>query len=321
MPQKEPKDIQQELEQDQVWPVYWICGREAMKSRELLKRIKKTVGVQSNSLVCGEEFLDGSECQAVDIVDAAQTLSLGGGIRFITIRNAEQIKDPEKLDPLLRPRMPKDELEYTCVFLAKDLDKRKKFSKTLIKKSAVVKCDEVAEPDKEAWIDYLAHRRGLQLQDDQRTLLYSVEPWSLDLIDQELAKLELAEGDGAVLLGQLGGTGGTEPFLEALFTRRKERLLPQIHSISSSPEHSIPLLGLIAWNVRQLALFVSAQESGQRPAGRMNPYLQKKLERWAPHWKLDEVIQLQETLSELDFGMKQTARLPIGLWTQLVSQL
>ena len=37
MPKLEPKTVQRELDQGQLWPVYWLYGGEAMKARELLK--------------------------------------------------------------------------------------------------------------------------------------------------------------------------------------------------------------------------------------------------------------------------------------------
>src|SRR3954469_23966099 len=98
MPKLEPKDVQKELEQGLLWPVYWIYGQEHMKARELLKRIKKTAlgdSTAASVLGLGEENLDGSQSDSTLIVESAKSLSLGGGLRFLVIRDAHLIKAPE----------------------------------------------------------------------------------------------------------------------------------------------------------------------------------------------------------------------------------
>ena len=37
MPKLEAKQVQKELDEGWLWPVYWIYGPEGMKARELLK--------------------------------------------------------------------------------------------------------------------------------------------------------------------------------------------------------------------------------------------------------------------------------------------
>jgi DNA polymerase III delta subunit len=84
-------------------------------------------------------------------------------------------------------------------------------------------------------------------------------------------------------------------------------------------DQALPLLGLFAWNVRQLAQVVSDREKGIRSA-KLSPFLVERFNRWARSWKLDEILELQSALAEVDFGIKQTPKLPLGLWTSLVSQ-
>lgn len=321
MPKLEPKQVQKELESGYLWPVYWIYGHERMKARELLKRIRAAaLGVESGTTdVFGAQTLDGGEVSAATIVDEAQSLSLGGGLRFVVVRDAHAIKEAETLSRLLGERGKKGDLASVCVFLSKDLDGRKKFSKLLLEKAAVVPCEEVAEADREAWIQYLAKRKGVALTPDHVVGLRSLDPWTLDIIEQELEKYSLAmlEGAGAsdVFLEGSGRTGGAEEFLEAFFSRNLKAALVLVGPIAQSPEESLPLLGLLGWNVRHLALVI------ENPRGvKMSPYLLEKFRRWTPSWTLDEILALQEALAELDFSVKQTRLLPLGLWAGLVER-
>jgi DNA polymerase III delta subunit len=319
MPKLEPKIIQKELEQGWLWPVYWLYGTERMKSRELLKRIRKAVlgseaEAASGLAGFGEESLDANEVGAATVLDAAQSLSLGGGCRFIVIREAHALKEAEILSVLCGPKAKKEDLTSVCVFLSKDLDGRKKFSKILTDKAAVVPCEEVPETEREAWIAYLAKRRGIELPPELVAQMSALDPWSLDIIDQELEKFSLAQ-TGDVILSLLGGSGagGGERFLNAFFARDLKRSLQCVEEFADRPDESLPLLGLLGWNVRHLALVLS------RAPIKLNPFILERLQAWSRHWELSEVIRLQSFLEELDFGMKQTPLLPMGLWSEVVT--
>lgn len=311
MPKLEPKIIQKELEQGWLWPVYWLHGQERMKSRELLKRIKKTVLDSSGSggfEGFGEEILDGNEIDAATVLDAAQSLSLGGGIRLIVVREAHALKEPEVLAALCGPKAKKEDLTSVCVFLSKDLDGRKKFSKILVEKAAVVPCEEVPEAEREAWIGYLAKRRGLDLPSGLLPQMSALDPWSLDIVDQELEKFSLSQ-NGDVILGGILGPSGGEDFMNAFFARDLKKAMQAVETFADHPDESLPLLGLLGWNVRHLATLGSVK---------LNPFVAERLQAWGRQWKLEEVIQLQSALEELDFALKQQPLLPLGMWGSLV---
>jgi DNA polymerase III delta subunit len=290
-----------------------------MKSRELLKRIRKTaLGEEQGGFgAFNEEMLEGTEVTASHVLDAAQSLSLGGGVRLIVVRDAHAIKEAESLSPLLGPAQKKDQLTSVCVFLSKDLDGRKKFSKLLTEKAAVVPCEDVPEEEREAWIGYLGKKRGLNLPEAMVAGLRGLDPWSLDIVDLELSKFEVS-GDADVVLGGAGQIGA-DRFLDSFFRREKKLSLEAVEQFADHMDQALPLLGLFAWNVRHLAQVVSDREKGIRST-KLSPFLAERFHRWSRSWKLEEVIGLQSALAEVDFGIKQTPKLPLGLWTSFVSR-
>ena len=197
-------------------------------------------------------------------------------------------------------------MPWVCVFLSKDIDARKKISKLLIESSAVVPCEEVGEVEREAWIGYLARRRGVALVPQLVAQMTTLEPWSLDIVDQELEKYSLTSDSESMLAGNT--LAGADQFMDAFFMRDFKTALSACEGFADRPEESLPLLGLLTWNVRQLAT----------QNRKLNPYLLEKLSRWSRQWPLADLVNLQEELSEIDFSMKQTPRLPLGLWDLLV---
>lgn len=318
MPKIEPKQIKQEIERGEAWPVYWIYGPEKMKGRELLKLLKRTLHAASRSNpLWSEQTFDGAETPSAQIVDAAQTPSLGGGISYLVVRDAEALKEPELLEPLLGPRKKLTELASVVVLIAKDLDQRRKFSKRLLEVAAVVPCEAIADQDRGDWIQFLAKRREMKLLPEISAHLQALEPFSLDLIDQELEKLQVASLDSGTwnpqeaLQGSLGNAHETEAFLHAFFTRELSGALRSAEALASRPEDAIPLLGLLGWNTRQLALVVR----GDQPP--LPPMLRDRFQTWKRHWTLGECLELQVALAQIDFGLKQTPLLPLGLWGSL----
>ena len=267
MPKLEPKFIQKELDQGKVRPFYWIYGPERMKSRELLKRIQKAVhqGEPSNDFNC--EKLDAGEVSVEAVLDSIQSFSMMGGTKLIILRNADELKNLEPLVEYLKSLestdpVPAAELPCVAVFVAKGFDGRKKTSKGIQEHGAVVACEEVADQDREPWIEYLAKRRGVTLKPDEKMLLRGLDPWSLEIVDQELSKLELVM-DIEELRTQVLMTGvdanSRDDFIDAIFCRDKSRAYQWLHLFTEEMEVQLPILGLISWNLRHLKLLMLEQ--------------------------------------------------------------
>ena len=323
MPKLEPKAIQKELEAGKVRPVYFLYGSERMKSRELLKRIQKTVlnGEAPNDF--NIEKWDASEVGCETILDGAQSLSLMGGTKLVIARSLEEVKN---LDPLVdylktlesRAATTVDQLQCVLVLLSKNFDARKKSSKAIQEVAAVVACEEVEEADREPWIDYLSKRRGVTLTDAERLTLRGLDPWNLEIVDQEIGKLELV-GDDQTLRAEalLSGVSAfaRDDFMDSIFCRDHKRALSLVHLFSNEMEVQLPFLGLLSWNFRQLKLFVMEQEMKSRSTEKRNPYLSRNLERWRKHWSLASITELEHALFQIDFSLKNTRLLGLGLWT------
>ncbi|MEN9723633.1 MAG: hypothetical protein RJB38_1619 [Pseudomonadota bacterium] len=313
------KQVQQELKQGLVWPVYWLHGSERFQIRELVNLLRKTVVGEKT---WSEERLDGGSLGADDVISAAQSIPFGGGVRFVVVQEAHLIQSPEDLSCLFGARLPLDQASFVVVFIAKDLDARRKFSKVLIERAAVVGCTEIPEEQREAWVRYLGAKWGISAETLPLELLVRSEPWSLEWLDQELAKWALAEsaapGLGRETLAGVGGLGEfpVDAFLTDFLERRNLRgALSWVSVIATKTDVSLPLLGLLAWNVRMAALMAA-----RSPTLRLAPIQQAKLTRMVRGWKLEELQALQKELFELDFALKQTPQEPLALWGVLIQR-
>jgi hypothetical protein len=180
----------------------------------------------------------------------------------------------------------------------------------------------VPEDQREPWIRHLAQARGIQPDALPMDLLLRNEPWSLDWVQNEITKWELSEqassGSGhEVMIGGADGTlGSGDAFIHAFLERRSLAMaLAHVDTLASKPELSLPLLGLLSWNVRMLGLMAARARSIK-----ISPYVEQKLRRALGVWQPDEIQSLQSALFDLDFAVKQTPQEPVALWGVLVNQ-
>ena len=325
MPKYELKALQRELEQGKLWPVYWLHGPELWKAREALAWIREAVfGKKFKVESQNEETLDGAEVDASTVKEAAMTLSFGfggmgsSGARLIVVRDAHSLKEAEELSELFGPAQPKSELTTVCVFLAKELDGRKKFSKLIVEKAAVLPCDEIGESNRESWIRFLAKRRDVEFPPELIANLISLDPWSLDRVEQEIEKWIVSGLNQDILCKGAAEIGEAHDFVDSLFSRDIYGALSQVSYFASQPDLSLPLLGLLGWHLRQLILYRASKGQATSSSAKSNPYLGERLRRWSENWTLGELLAVQEELAQLDFSMKQTAQMPLALWTNLV---
>ncbi len=312
MPKLEFKVIQRELEQQLIWPFYWIYGTEKFKLREILEKIRAAVLPPP----WGEVSYEASETSVETVLDAVRSPPLGGGIPLIWIRDAHLLKNPELLSQLLGPSRKKSDLDSVCVCISKDLDGRKKFSKILLDQAAVIACDEVGESQREAWVQSLAKRRNLNLDSTLILRLCSLDPWTLDILDQELEKYVISNYSEDVLL-ESSLAGGGDLFLESFFSRDRKSALYQVAQFAQHADESFPLLGLLGWNVRHLVVVILDQEKGTHHS-KLSGHLSERFRKWSQKWELSEVMEFQKELAQIDFHLKQSPSLPLGLWSSLV---
>jgi DNA polymerase III delta subunit len=308
MPKFDLKQVQKQLEKVEIYPLYWVYGPERLKSAELIKRIKTAVLGDVELSAFSLERLDGTELDAAEIADRARTLMFGSGPRLVLVSNAHAVKDLEELEDLLGDGKPKkrEELETVCVFVSKDLDKRKKFSKKLIEAAACVEAAEVESAERETWIKFLAKRKNLELPGEVIQALAAGEPWSLEGMERELEKFEIGGISPDLLLAMVADAKASDRFIRVFFRRELKPTLESVPDFASEPDAALPLLGYLGWSSRQLQAFKCG-----------GGWIADHLRDAATRWSLEELARLDRELSMLDYKSKQTASEPLGLWGSL----
>jgi DNA polymerase III delta subunit len=335
MPSYQPKEIQKELDSNLFWPFYMLVGNEALKSREVIKRILKAGKAEEGF---GPDYFDGGEVDAHAILDSAQTMGFGGGPKFVVIRNFHQLKSAEVLAPLFgsgkKSRQKLEDTQWICIAVSNDLDKRKKFSKLVVDQAACVDCGPVADADRIPWIQYLAkhvkrhsisaisatqatqgNSTPLKLSPEQELLLSQIEPFNLDSVNQELEKLALSpESDSSAVTIGSNDDINADRFIHDIFERNAKGALLKTRDLAASPDTVFPLIGLLTWNIRQLV----TMKTSNAGAVRVPPFILDRLKKWAREWDHEALVALNHDLEQIDYSLKQTPRMGMALWDNLI---
>lgn len=326
MPKQTTQQLAADLKNDQVWPVYWIVGSESLRMREARKRIETQLQQHWGSELVTERF-DATEpgMTAGAVLEAAQSLSLLGRAKLLIIRDAHALKDAESLRELWSGQSvgarAAAEMPVVVVGLSKDLDQRKKWSKELTEKTALIECPEIKENEREAWVRVLIEKRGLPKEFFSSregalwvTQLAGQEPWSLDLVDQELAKWEISGAD-ALNLAEWSSARASHRFLDAYFARDRKTALSLLPHFIHQSDEVFPLIGLLTWNLRQLLQWTA---TGSAP--RLSPFVAERLRQWKSQWSRPQLIAAVSGLLEVDTALKQKPLETLGVWSGFVQK-
>lgn len=97
------------------------------------------------------------------------------------------------------------------------------------------------------------------------------------------------------------------PFLDALAARRRQNALLQAHCLLREGNDLDFLLKMIVWQLRSLVRVKSGAVRG------LNPYVVKKMQKYAGNWDLDQLRQSLAAVLEEDRRRKQGKKRPLDL--------
>jgi DNA polymerase-3 subunit delta len=253
------QDLHRTLKQGEIKPLYLLFGEESYL-RDLAARAIADASLKTSSL---REFNEASFSLAS--TDVQQAIAAAEQLPMMAARRVVEIRDFGKLcemdeEALLRYLMRPVE-SSVVIFIADDLDKRRKLSKTLLDVCTAVEFAPLADAELADW----ARRRlkELQVQTDERTLHQIVALVGSDVrtLSNELDKLATAAlGSGLITMEMVDALVGRSRELsnfeltDQLIARNRKRALQTLQRLLDDGAEPVMLIGLIASNYHRLAL-------------------------------------------------------------------
>ena len=304
-------------------PVYLVAGEERLLRDEVVRELR-AASLSGGIAAFNEDKFTAGEASVDDIVAAARTVPMMAPRRFVLVRGAERWDTSDSAAAAF-DRM----TEYaaapvgsTClVIVGSKIDGRRKLAAAARKQGFLVTCEPL---DARALPGFIVDRcasKGHPIDRDVAELLAALAGPDLSSVDDAVERLSLYAGVGAPIDESAVGacvarvrTADTWALVDAVGARDLGRALRTLADAYDPRERGLPLLGALAWSIRQLARYQAAIESGAPPdeaakqAGVFQPYRARELATKARSVRPREVERWILVLGETDLALKSSRR-------------
>ena len=256
---RDKEDLRRALRQKQIDPLYLLFGGEAYLRDLAAKAI--TEEVLRNAPL--REFNESS--YSLLTVDVQQAIATAEQLPMMSSRRVVRIADFTKLneaDEAALVRYVSRPVESSVViFVADDLDKRRRLTKTLIDACVAVEFAPLTDAELGVWAK--GRLKDLKVETDERTLhhIVALVGSNVRLLVNELEKLATAAADTGFItmkmVDELVGRARTLSNFELtdhLISRDRKRSLQILRRLLDDGAEPVMLIGLIASNYHRLAL-------------------------------------------------------------------
>jgi len=299
---------------DGLRPLYLLLGPEVYLRRTAAQTI--TEAALSRTLL--REFNESSFSLLSDAVQsaiaAAEQLPMMSDMRVVRIRDFARLREADE-DTLIR-YLNNPSPTTVMIFIADDLDKRKKSSKVLLDTCTVVEFAPLKDAEAKAWAK--SRLKELKVSADEQTLSELVRLVGTDVqtLANEIEKLaSAAASTGRITQDHIDELIGRSRELsnfelgDHLMAGNRKKALETLHRLLEDGAEPVMLVGLIAGNYHRLALGKHLLARGGREEVFRNIAL--------PPFKRDSYISTlqRSTAAKIARGIQLTAAADLAIKT------
>lgn len=310
----------------ELLPVYAIVGEERW-FRERVVRALREAALGGGIPDFNEDKLTAGDATVEKVLGAVRTVPMMSPKRFVIVRQVDRWEEKESAGDSGFPTDPlaeyaKNPVPSTCLVLVADkLDGRRKLASVAKKGGMVVDCAPIEKRALAGWITDVAKAKGHRISHETAELLGELVGQDLSSLDDAVERLSLFVGKDAPIDEHALSecihrvrADDSWALVDAVGQRNLARALSVLADAYDPRDRGLPLLGALAWSVRQLAKFQAALEGGAREdeaakrAGVFQPFRARELATKARTIRPREVERWLLVLGETDLALKSSRR-------------
>jgi DNA polymerase-3 subunit delta len=314
-------------------PVYLLVGEERFVRDQVAVAIR-AAALGGGVPAFNEDKFQAGEVDVDRVVAAARTVPMMAPRRFVLVRGVERWdsardgaadEDAGKsaTSPLDRlATYAAEAIDSTCMLLvAEKIDGRRKLMALAKRQGFLVTCEPLDARALPGWISERARAMGHPMDPDVAELLAAVAGPELAYVNDAMERLSLYAGSGkpideasVVECVARVRTADTWALVDAVGKRDLGEGLRILADVYDPRDRGLPLLGALAWSIRQLARFQAATAQGvssdeaARKAGVFQPFRARELATKARGFRPKEVERWLLVLAETDVALKSSRR-------------
>ncbi len=318
-----PADAIAQAQSGHILAVYVIVGEERLLRDQVVAELRAAC-LAGGLADFNEDKFTAGEVDVEAVVSAARTVPMMARRRFVLVRGAERWDSTESASsPFDRlAEYASAPVDSSCVVIVgSEIDGRRRLAVAARKQGFLVPCDPLDSRMLPGWIVDRFAAKGHAIERDVAELLAALAGPDLSTLDDAVERLALYAGPGAPVDESAVGacvarvrTSDTWAMVDAVGARDLARAVRTLDDAYDPRDRGLPLLGALAWSVRQLAKFQAAVESGAGPddaartAGVFQPYRARELAAKARAIPAREVERWILVLAETDLALKSSRR-------------
>jgi DNA polymerase-3 subunit delta len=330
-----PAEAIDQARKGRLLPMYLVAGEERLLRDEVVRELR-AASLAGGVAAFNEDKFTAGEVDIENVIAAARTVPMMAPRRFVLIRGAERWDTEAATSPFDRlAEYAASPIDSTClVVVGSKIDGRRKLVASAKKQGYLVTCDTLDARSLPGWIaDRFASKRH-PIDQDVAELLATLAGPDLSSIDDAIERLSLYAGEGAPIDEDAIGacvarvrTADTWALVDAVGARDLGRALRTLADAYDPRERGLPLLGALAWSIRQLARYQAALEGGAsaddaaRRAGVFQPYRARELGAKARAVRPREVERWLLVLAETDLALKSSRRDADAILEEMLTRL
>jgi DNA polymerase-3 subunit delta len=317
-------------------PMYVVVGEERLLRDQVVAELR-AASLAGGLADFNEDRFTAGEADVEAVIAAARTVPMMARRRFVIVRGAERWDASEAATSALDrlAEYATSPVDSTClVIVGSKLDGRRRLAVAARKQGFVVTCDPLDARAVGAWIAARCEAKGHAIDRDVAELLAALVGADLSTLDDAIERLSLYAGPGAAIDEVAVGacvarvrTADTWAMVDAVGARDLARAVRTLDDAYDPRDRGLPLLGALAWSVRQLAKYQAAVESGAGPdeaariAGVFQPHRARELGAKARAIPAREVERWVLVLAETDLALKGSRRTPEAILEDMLTRL
>ena len=262
-------ELDKALAAGRVQPLYLLVGCEGYLRDAVARRVSDVALTGTLLREFNESSFSLLSDHPVSVIAAAEQLPMMSEKRVVRVRDFAKLREADEVPIIRYLDRPVD--STVLVFVAEDLDKRKKLTKALLANCTVVEFPAVKDAEAKAWAKVRLKELRTSADDRVLTDIVRLVGCGLQTLNSELEKLATAALDTGRITTEL---------VDQLIDRSREisnfdlgdqlvagdrrRALETLHRLLDDDVAPVMLLGLIASNYHRLALGKEMLKCGER---------------------------------------------------------
>ncbi len=195
MPSITVEEIKKDIASKALKPIYFLYGNEDFYIDELESLFENEV-IDASLRDFNQHLLYGNEVQTDDVINAVRSFPMMSNKQLIMVKEAQQLKQVDKLLSLLESPTPHSILVLS--YRKPKIDGRTNFFKRLKKDAVILESKKMYDNKVPAWIASYAKSKGIKINPAASMLLLEYLGNDLTQIAHAIDRMLISNGGGAI---------------------------------------------------------------------------------------------------------------------------